>query len=174
MECDLIISLRNVAPIKQIKNLKHNNMTLVKFKSTNGIPNFPGASHCLPSFFNEKFDRFWTDETNTWMPLVNIKERANDFKIDLAVAGMDKKDFKIEIDNDLLIISGERKEQGNEENEKLSRREFHYGSFKRSFSLPESANTESIAANYNNGILTISVAKKEDTKQKTKKEITVA
>jgi HSP20 family protein len=106
------------------------------------------------------------------MPSVNIKERAADFKIDLAVPGMDKKDFKVEVDNNILTVSGERKEEVSEENEKNTRREFHYGSFKRSFSLPETASSENISASYNNGVLTITVAKKEESKQ-SKKEITI-
>lgn len=149
-------------------------MTLVKFKNANGLNSFHSLSRNFPSFFNETLDRFWNDENNTWIPSVNIKETNNDFKIDLAVPGMDKKDFKVEVENDLLTISGERKEEINEENEKLTRREFHYGSFKRSFNLPEIADNENISANYNNGILTITVAKKEELKQKAKKEISIA
>lgn len=146
-------------------------MTLVKFKNAGSFPATPRGIN-FPSIFNDAFDRFWSDESVSWMPSVNIKERSADYKIDLAVPGMDKKDFKVEVDNNLLTVSGERKEELKEENERSTRQEFHYGSFRRSFSLPEAANVETISASYNNGVLSITVAKKEESKQ-TKKEITV-
>lgn len=149
-------------------------MTLVKFKNSN-LGNFPTLSRSFgfPSFFNDALDRFWADENINWMPSVNIKEGAEDFRIDMAVPGMDKKDFNVEVENGVLIVSGERKEEISDENEKHTRREFHYGSFKRSFSLPESANNEKISANYNNGILSLTIGKKDESKMKAKKQITV-
>lgn len=107
------------------------------------------------------------------MPSANIKERAGDFKIDLAVPGMDKKDFRVEVENGLLAVSGERKEEVKEENEKLSRREFHYGSFKRSFSLPEAADADNISAQYKDGILSITIAKRDDSKLNSRKQIEI-
>ncbi|MCC6370627.1 MAG: Hsp20/alpha crystallin family protein [Bacteroidia bacterium] len=152
-------------------------MTLVKFKNAGGFNHMPGITKGFgfPSFFNDNFDRLWTgNEDTSWMPWVNIKERTGDYNIDLAVPGMDKKDFKVEVENDLLTISGESKEEINEENEKLTRREFHYGTFKRSFTLPETSDAEKISATYNNGVLTILVAKKELAKANPKKEIVIA
>lgn len=147
-------------------------MTLLKFKNGNSLSNLERAID-FPSFFNDTLDRLWKDEPMHWMPAVNIKERAEDFKIDLAVPGMDKKDFKIEVDNGILTVSGERKEEKNEENEKLTRREFHYGSFKRTFTLPETADVEKIAANYKDGLLSLTVGKREDSRLKPKKQITI-
>jgi HSP20 family protein len=128
----------------------------------------------FPALFSETMDRLWADEDVNWMPSANIKERANDFKIDLAVPGMDKKDFKIEMENSVLTISGERKDEKLEENEKMTRREFHYGSFKRSFTLPETVNAEDIKANYNDGVLSLVIAKREEEKEKGKKQIEIA
>lgn len=141
-------------------------MTLIKFKNGSGVNNFP-------AFFNDTLDRLWKDELVQWMPSVNIKERADDFKIDLAVPGMDKKDFKIEVENEVLTVSGERKEEKSEENENVTRREFHYGSFKRTFTLPENADAEKINANYKDGLLSLTVGKREDSRQKPKKQITI-
>lgn len=141
-------------------------MTLIKFKNGSGVNNFP-------AFFNDTLDRLWKDELVQWMPSVNIKERAEDFKIDLAVPGMDKKDFKIEVENDILIVSGERKEEKSEEHENITRREFHYGSFKRTFTLPETADSEKINANYKDGLLSLTVGKREDSRLKPKKQITI-
>jgi HSP20 family protein len=150
-------------------------MTLVKFKNGNSFDSmFPASSRMdFPTFFNDVFDRFLTDEKVTWMPAVNIVERENDFKVDLAVPGLDKKDFNIEVENNMLVVSGERKEEKIEEKDKVTKREFHYGSFKRSFTLPEIADVEKINASYNNGVLTVSIAKKEEAKQNAKRQISV-
>ena len=152
-------------------------MTLVKFKNSGPLGQYAGLSRGMdfPSFFNNALERFWSEDADnlSWLPSANIKERAQDYKIDLAVPGMDKKDFQIEVENKVLTVSGERKEEVQEENEKMTRREFHYGSFKRSFSLPDSADNENISANYKDGVLTLLVAKKGEALNKAKKQITV-
>lgn len=154
-------------------------MTLVKFKNGNSLDSlFPHNSRMdFPTFFNDVFDHLLKDELKdekvTWMPAVNIIERENDYKIDLAVPGLDKKDFSIEVENDQLVVSGERKEEKVEEKDKVTKREFHYGSFKRSFTLPETADAENINASYNNGVLSVTIAKKEEAKQKAKRQISV-
>ncbi|MBL7933314.1 MAG: Hsp20/alpha crystallin family protein [Bacteroidia bacterium] len=107
------------------------------------------------------------------MPSVNIKEREKEFKIDLAVPGMEKQDFSIEVENGVLTVKGERKEEKKEESDKITRREFHYGTFRRSFSLPENVDTEAINASYKDGILTLTVAKQEDSKLNAKKVISI-
>src|SRR5688572_17530139 len=106
-------------------------MTLVKFRNGNNFESlFPAGNTVeFPTFLNDVFDRFLNDEKVTWMPSVNISERENDYKIDLAVPGLDKKDFNIEVENDQIVVWGERKEEKAEENEKITKREFHYGSF---------------------------------------------
>jgi HSP20 family protein len=150
-------------------------MTLVKFRNGTGINNFPtiGSTLNFPSFFSDTLERLWSDEEVSWMPSVNIKERAEDFKIDLAVPGMDKKDFNVEVEDGVLTVSGERTEENNEENEKLTRREFHYGSFKRTFSLPDSANPENIQASYKDGVLSLTIAKREESRKKPKKLVRI-
>jgi len=150
-------------------------MTLVRIKNGNRMGQFPTFEKAfgLPSMFNDSFDKFWSDEEVNWMPTANIRERAADFKIDLAVPAMDKKDFNIEVDEQLLTISGSRKEEALEENEKVTRREFHYGSFRRSFKLPETADTDSISASYMDGVLSVRIAKKAADIQKGKKQILV-
>jgi len=150
-------------------------MTLVKFKNGNSFDSlFPANSRMdFPNFFNDVFDNLLKEEKVSWMPAVNIMERENDFKIDLAVPGLDKKDFNIEVENDMLVVSGERKEEKVEEKDRVTKREFHYGSFKRSFTLPEIADVEKINASYNNGVLSVSIAKKEEAKQNAKRQISV-
>jgi HSP20 family protein len=151
-------------------------MTLIKFKNGSGLDNFPSIERAFgfPSLFSDTFERLWSDEENiNWMPSANIRERAEDFKIDLAVPGMEKKDFTVDVENGVLTIRGERKEENVEENEKVTRREFHYGSFKRSFSLPESADVDKITAAYKDGLLSLTVAKREEMKAKARKNIAI-
>ena len=121
-------------------------------------------------FDSDVFD--WTSKnyskTNTTLPSVNVKEKEACFDIELAVPGFAKDDFKIEIHNNLLSISSEKEENAetNDEKTHYTKREFSYQSFCRSFNLPETADTEKIEAGYNNGILTVTIPKKEEAKPK--------
>ena len=95
------------------------------------------------------------------LPKVNIIEDNNEYKIELAVPGFEKNDFNIEVDDDVLSISLEKEMNATTT---YNKREFNFGSFKRSFNLPESANSAKISANYKSGILNILVPKKEEAK----------
>ena len=158
-------------------NLKKPNvMTLVKFKNGNGSgQSVPAIDRPLsfPSFFNDTLERLWSDEAVNWMPAVNIRERAEDFVIDLAVPGMNRNDFKVEVDNGMLTVSGERKEESDTSTDYHTRREFHYGSFKKTFNLPESADHDKVSASYKDGILTLTVLKHDNWKLKPKRQIQV-
>lgn len=107
-------------------------------------------------------------------PSVNVIETDNDFQIEVAAPGMEKKDFKVEIENGTLTISSEQKKEEKEEGKNYTRREFSYNAFARSFSLPENVISEKITAEYDNGILTLSLPKKEVTVSKPKKEIKIS
>ena len=101
----------------------------------------------LSDFFNEDF--FPTFNRNTGsLPAVNIREDEKAFFLELAVPGMDKKDLRIEVKDDVLTISSEHKEERQEDLEGYKRREFSYSSFCRSFYLPEDVNGEKIGATY--------------------------
>lgn len=137
-------------------------MSLVKFnngKSSNAL--IPGIDDIFESFFN---DSFFSDRMMTKVPAVNICETDNDYHIELAAPGLKKEDFKIQLDRNILSISVEQKSENTETSKKYNKREFNYSSFVRSFALPESADDAHIDAQYNNGILSISVAKKEEAK----------
>ena len=108
------------------------------------------------------------------MPKVNIKETANDFAVEMAVPGLKKSDFQIDIDNQVLSISTETKEDNEHKEENYTRREFGYSSFKRTFTLPESVNADKINASYNEGILSILLPKKEEAKQKPARSIKIS
>jgi len=108
------------------------------------------------------------------IPSANIAESNEDFKIEIAAPGFEKKDFKVHVDNNVLTISSEKEEETKEEEENYRRREFSYSSFERSFQLPENSIPDKIEAKYENGILQLTLPKKEVVVSKPKKEIKVA
>ncbi|WP_020530975.1 Hsp20/alpha crystallin family protein [Flexithrix dorotheae] len=147
-------------------------MTLVKFNrdKDKGLSTF---SNFVDNFFNDGWNRLpgksFFDDDNFNIPAVNIQENDKEFNIELAAPGLDKKDFKIEIDHGVLTISTE-KENKVEEKDKAgnyTRREFSYHSFRRSFQLPDTVNADDIKAGYDNGLLNITLPKREAVKPKT-------
>ncbi len=106
--------------------------------------------------------------TNTSIPGVNIKETPENFEVEVAAPGMSKKDFKIELDGNMLTISSEKTDsQEQKDDEKYTRREFSYQSFYRTFNLPkEVVDVDKIRAKYENGLLQLLIPKKEEAKQK--------
>ncbi len=122
----------------------------------------------MPSIFDDFF-KDWSlsnySDTNTTLPAINIKENENEFTVEVAVPGMDKKDFKINLDDNVLTISSEKIHQNEDENDKYTRKEYSYQSFERSFNLPKDVvNSDKITANYKNGELVINIPKKEEAK----------
>lgn len=147
-------------------------MTLVKTK--NGEKLFPSV---LSDFFNS--DRFfsprWMEgEFEQTMPAVNIKENHKQYFIELAAPGFSKHDFKVNLEDDMLIISAEKETEKDEENERFARKEYDYNSFTRSFTLPQNSNFEKMEAKYENGILKLMLPKKEASKTFLKKEVKVS
>jgi HSP20 family protein len=152
--------------------------TLIK---RNGL--FPTlGSKSVNSFFDDFItkDLFdWTDKNfaslGSNLPSVNLKETDTTIEVELAVPGMKKEDFKVEIENDVLIISSEKEEEKEEVRKKDNyiRKEFNYQSFSRTFTLPESANENKIEANYKDGILHVIIEKKEGTQKRTLKTIPI-
>lgn len=130
----------------------------------------------LSDFFdnNRLFGNRWLEkEFNNSIPAVNIKEDSKQFDIEFAAPGFSKNDFKIDVENDLMTVSAEKKEEKNDENKRFTRREFSYNSFSRSFTLPQSVNAEKIDAKYADGVLHLQVPKKEEAKALPKKQIKV-
>lgn len=107
------------------------------------------------------------------LPAVNITEGDEAYTIEVAAPGLEKKDFRIDLNNDVLTISSER-EKGHEENkDQYTCREFGYESFSRSFNLPEMVDREKISASHKNGILFLNIPKKEEAKVKPARQIAV-
>ena len=141
-------------------------MTLVK---RNG-----SLVNSLPMLFDDFFNRDmfnWNNsnfsDTNTTIPAVNIKETADHYEVEVAAPGMTKKDFKVELDGNLLTISSESQQQERATEESYSRREFSYQSFQRTFNLQKDVvDIDKISARYENGLLQLLIPKKEEAKQK--------
>jgi HSP20 family protein len=109
----------------------------------------------------------------TTFPSANVQESEKDFAIDLAVPGMKKEDFKIELNNNILSVSSEIKEEKEEKDTDFRRREFRYEAFSRSFQLPEAMDEKKVDAAYKDGILHISVGKRKIEAPKAVKAIAV-
>ena len=152
-------------------------MSLIK-KNKNLLPSFSRIWDD-DDFFNRSLTNWgltnFSDAGST-LPAVNIKETENSYEVEMAAPGLKKEDFRIELDNNVLTISSEKTEE-HEENgkEKYSRKEFSYQSFQRSFNLPkEVVDEEKIEAYYKNGVLHLTIPKKEESKQKPPRKIQIA
>ena len=113
-------------------------------------------------------------QRSTSIPAVNIKEDEKRFVLDLAVPGIDKKDLKIEIHEDVITISSESKNEKEENHDGFKRREFSYSSFCRSFYVPDNVNKDKIEASYKDGILTVEIPKEEEEKAKISREVKIS
>ncbi len=119
-----------------------------------------GVFSGLPSFFRNDFN---FSEGKGFAP-ANVKETEKAFVIELAVPGFEKGDFTIRLDQNLLVIEAERKNETKDDNEKQVRREFRFRSFKRTFTIDEKIDTTGIDARYINGVLTLNLPKQETVK----------
>lgn len=136
----------------------------------------------LPSVFDDMFKADWLGGTSnvnsigTSIPAVNIQENDEMFMVEVAAPGKTRADFNIELDHDVLTISAEEKKENetSDKNGRFTRKEFSYSNFKRAFSLPETVNSEEISASYENGVLMISLPKKEEAKVQPKRMIEIS
>ncbi|MBT1696724.1 Hsp20/alpha crystallin family protein [Fulvivirgaceae bacterium PWU4] len=138
----------------------------------------------IPSLLNDFLTDDWFDSSlANWrssgatLPAVNVRETNDDFSIEVAAPGMKRDDFKVELDNNVLTISSEREDNREKKDSdgNYTRREFSYQSFQRSFSLPENkVEGDKIAARYVDGILHVTVPKREEAKVKPAKQIKVS
>ncbi|MBN8653309.1 MAG: Hsp20/alpha crystallin family protein [Cytophagales bacterium] len=120
----------------------------------------------VPTSFSALVDRFLNDSItraggSTFVPKTDVVETANAYEVHLALPGVNKEDFNIEVNDNFLTISGERKFQNEKKEKNYHAIETHYGSFSRSFTLPENIDASKINAKYNNGILEVSIPKDE-------------
>ena len=136
----------------------------------------------LPSLFDDFFSRElfnWGNSnfssTSTTVPSVNIRETADNYEVEVAAPGMEKKDFKVTLDDNLLTISSTKQQNDEKKEHNYTRREFSYQSFQRSFELPKNVvDDDKIIARYENGVLYLTIPKREEAKQKAPRTIEIA
>ncbi len=149
-------------------------MSLIK-RNGNTLPSVPAM---FDDFFSRELFNWGNNNfssTSTTIPAVNITETADHFDVEMAAPGMEKKDFKITLDGNLLTISSQKEHSGETKKESYTRREFSYRSFQRSFELPKDVVDESnINARYDNGLLHLIIPKKEEAKRKAPRLIEIA
>lgn len=131
------------------------------------------TSDRFPSVFDDFFKPWNEWFTNGGLlskpmniPAVNVVENQNEYKVSMAAPGLKKADFHIDVEGNMLTISSEKEETKEEKDEQYTRKEFSYSSFSRSFSVPEDVKQDKIEAVYEEGILKISLPKREDAKTK--------
>jgi len=138
-------------------------------------------SERMPPVFNDFFKPWneWFDNGGSLLgramnvPAVNITEEKDEYRVSLAAPGLKKDDFKLDVDGNILTISSEKEESKEEKDKRFTRKEYSYSSFSRSFTLPEEINREKIEAKYEDGVLKISLPRKEEAKKPAAKHIAV-
>jgi HSP20 family protein len=127
----------------------------------------------MSNLFDDDFFPVFHNRTSS-MPAVNIREDDKQYNLELAVPGIEKKDLRIDINEDVLTISSESKNETEENKDGYKRKEFSYSSFCRSFYIPENVNRDKIEANYKDGILTVGLPKQEEEKSKITRQISIS
>jgi HSP20 family protein len=127
----------------------------------------------LSNLFDDDFFPGFQNRTSS-LPAVNIREDDKKYSLELAIPGVDKKDLKIDINEDVLTISSESKNETEESRNGYKRKEFSYSSFCRTFYIPENVNRDTIEANYKDGILTVGLPKQEEEKTKITRQINIS
>ncbi len=141
-------------------------MTIMRWQHKNPITDF------VSNFFDPEYNDFF--DKRTCDPSANIIEKSEGFELEIAAPGLKKEDFNINLENSILTISSELEDEKNEEGKNYTRKEFYYGSFSRSFTLPKSIDTDKIKADYIHGILKIDLPKRDQAQLETKKEIKIS
>ena len=139
-------------------------MRIVKYNNNNVFPSL------INEFFNDDFGMNFLNRSHS-VPSVNSLENNDSFEIDLAVPGMKKEDFTIELNDKVLVISSET--SNTMENDKMRLNEFNFSSFQRSFRIPDSVDHDKIKANYKNGILKIKLTKRKESISKPNRVINI-
>ena len=134
-------------------------MTRVKFN-----PFFPTVTkeldQAVNEFFNRPINSVFKDEVPFSTPAINIHESEKGYFISLAAPGLEKPDFKVELDKNVLTISVDKERKQVEEGQKVTRKEFSYHKFKHSFTMPDDVDMAKIKAEYTNGVLALEIPRK--------------
>jgi HSP20 family protein len=135
-------------------------MSLIRYNSALNDYAPSSFSHLIDRFFNDKLTRSG-GSAYSFVPRVDILEEDKAFEVHVAVPGMSKDDFKIDLNDNVLSISGERKNSREKKENNFHSLEIQYGTFSRSFTLPENVDASKISATYVNGILEVTIPKDE-------------
>ncbi len=163
----MVRDLTKQAMESKLYNLNNKIMTLVKVNNSPYHKSFTNLFDELVNEFPVLGPREWNKEGLAFPP-VNIHETAQAFHLELNVPGRNKEDFKVNVENGLLTISFEKKEETKSDEYKTIRREFSYKSFKRSFTVDQKIDAGNIQAKYENGVLKLLLPKKEESKDAVK------
>ena len=142
---------------KTINNIEVPIMALVRYKR----PNYRHLSKSVNDLMDEFFEPINARTTNNFTPKVDVRENEQEFELLLELPGVRKEDMQIELEEDVLYVSGERKAVEETKDTNVHRMEQFYGSFQRSFHLPQGLDKETIAAQYQDGILRLTIKKHE-------------
>lgn len=149
-------------------------MSLVRWNPVRDLATFPSDIVSMQKEINQMFDRFFRGGTldegdimpTTWLPAVDLVEKDNEFVAKVELPGVNKDDVKITLQENILTIRGEKKEEKETKESSYHRLERSYGSFQRSFTLPTTVKADKVEAQYKDGILTINLPKAEEAKRK--------
>ena len=150
-------------------------MTMLTVRPNGGRIAGPRFSNLLENIFESELPTFFQNEwSKLATPSVNIKQNKDAYQLQVAAPGFSKESFHVKVEDNLLTISAEAKEEKLEEGEKINRREFSHQSFKRTFTLPKTVVADKIGAAYENGILNVTLPKVEEAKQKGAIEVKIS
>jgi HSP20 family protein len=144
-------------------------MTLIRWNPAHDLPAFPGGILSTQREINRMFDSFFREGAReddglascAWTPAVDLVDQDNAFVVKMEVPGVERGDVKITVENGMLTVRGEKKQQKESKEKRFHRTERTFGSFQRSFSLPGSVNTDRVEAALQDGILTVTLPKAE-------------
>ncbi len=149
-------------------------MSLIRWNPARELATFPTDVFNMQREINRMFDSFFRGGTlddgslgtSLWAPATDIAEHDDEYQVKVELPGVGKDDVKITMQDNILTIRGEKKQEKESKNSSYHRVERSYGSFQRSFTLPTRVKQDKIEAAYNDGILTITLPKAEETKPK--------
>ena len=163
-----------------INNINMSNLMLTKQgnrlkRNQHRSGNFPAWSSFIDELLNEESGHIKNSDFNKGIssPKVNIKESIDGYTLEMAVPGFKKSDFMIDLENETLSVSAELKDEQEQSNDNYTRKEFGFASFKRTFLLPDTVQEDKIEATYADGILSLSIPKREEAKPKPARKITI-
>ncbi len=139
-------------------------MRLIPYVRRSETPSriWPETTPFFEEFFNDPFFTAMTRPSEKWLPAVDILEKEGNLILRVEVPGVNEKDIDLKLEGNVLTLKGEKKQEHEEERNNYHRMESFYGSFSRSFTLPDTVDRDHIKADYKNGILTVTIPQKPE------------